>query len=167
MKTGIKRMIGLVLLMLAASVVSIASAAPAAPVMREFTPDSLQRIVADQKGKPFVLVVWSLDCVFCQTSLENLAAERRRGRDIRVVTLTTDYLGDEQLMEQSAKRLHALGFAGNAWAFGDESPERLRYALDPKWHGEKPRTYWFNAKGERTAYSGVVTAEQIGKRMGR
>ena len=61
------------------------------------------------------------------------------------------------------KRLQAQGFADNAWAFGDEAPERLRYALDPKWHGEKPRTYWFNAKGERTAYSGVVSPEHIAK----
>jgi hypothetical protein len=42
-------------------------------------------------------------------------------------------------------------------------PERLRYAIDRSWHGEKPRSYWFNARGERVAYSGVITAAVIDK----
>ena len=150
-------------LLIVAALMMAASAVAAASDMREFTSSSLQRIVAENKGKPFVLVVWSLDCVYCQASMETLAAERRRGKPIRVVTLSTDFAADAPLMEQAMKRLQAQGFADNAWAFGDEAPERLRYALDPKWHGEKPRTYWFNAKGERTAYSGVVSPEHIAK----
>lgn len=149
------------LLMMATSVSAAASG------MREFTSSSLQRIVAENKGEPFVLVVWSLDCVYCQASMEAFADQRRRGKTVRLVTLSTDYAGDAALMELSAKRLQALGLETNAWAFGDEAPERLRYALDPKWHGEKPRTYWFNAKGERTAYSGVVTPAQIAKFLAR
>ena len=157
MKHLFKRIAGWTMLSLAVS------ASWAAPGMRAFDQDSLKRIVAEQKGKPFVLVVWSLDCSFCQASLDNLAAERRRRKDLRVVTLSTDSFGDEEAMAASAKRLQSLGFADHAWAFGDAPAEALRYALDPKWHGEKPRSYWFNAKGEKTPYSGLVTPALIGK----
>jgi len=133
--------------------------------MREFTTDSLQRLVAEQKGKPFVLVVWSLDCSFCQTSMDTLVSEQRRRKDLRIVTLSTDPIGDSEAMAASVKRLQVLGLTRDAWAFGDAPPEHLRYALDPKWHGEKPRSYWFNAKGEKTAYSGVITPALIGKFM--
>jgi hypothetical protein len=159
MKSRLKLLAAWALLTLAVSL------AYAAQGIREFKSDSLQRIVAEQKGKPFVLVVWSLDCSFCQTSLDNLVAEQRRRKDLRIVTLSTDTLGDRETMAASVKRLQALGLTNNAWAFGDEPPEHLRYALDPRWHGEKPRSYWFNAKGEKTAYSGVITPPLIDKFM--
>lgn len=159
MRYKLKLLIGWVLLTL---VISVTYAAPA---MRTFTPDSLPRIIAEHKGKPFVLVVWSLDCSFCQTSLDNLASERRIRKDLRVVTLSTDAIGDEEAMAQAATRLQALGLADNAWAFGDAPPEQLRYALDARWYGEKPRTYWFNAKGERTPYSGLITPAVIERFM--
>lgn len=49
----------------------------ASPAIREFNPDGLKRIVAEHKGKPFVLVVWSLDCSFCLASLDYLSLEKR------------------------------------------------------------------------------------------
>lgn len=132
--------------------------------LRPFTKDSMKEIVAAQKGKPFVLVVWSLDCPFCLTSLENFAAEQRRGKKkkkLRIVTLSTDSFSDAEAMAAARKRLHGLRLIDNAWAFGDEQPEYLRFTLDPKWHGEKPRTYWYNARGERRAYSGLITPKMI------
>jgi cytochrome oxidase Cu insertion factor (SCO1/SenC/PrrC family) len=137
--------------------------ATAASTIQPFEPDSMARIVESQKGKPFVLVVWSLDCEFCQASLQTLAQEKRKRKDLNIVTLSMDPLDDPQAAALMQKRLAALGMTGNAWAFGAMPPERLRYAIDPKWHGEKPRSYWFNARGEKTAYSGVITPATIEK----
>lgn len=38
----------------------------------------------------------------------------------------------------------------DALAFGSTPPEQLRYAIDADWHGEMPRSYWFNAAGVLT-----------------
>lgn len=135
----------------------------AAPPIRAFDPDGMTRIVASQKGKPFVLVVWSLDCVYCQASMKNLAQEKRRRKDFSVVTLSTDPVDDAQAVALMNRRLASVGLSSNAWAFGAAPPEQLRYAIDPAWYGEKPRSYWFNARGERVAYSGLITAEVIAK----
>jgi thiol-disulfide isomerase/thioredoxin len=134
-----------------------------ASTIRAFEPDSLNRIVESQQGKPFVLVVWSLDCVYCQTSLKNLSEEksRRKGKDLNVITISTDSSNDPEAVAMMKQRLESLGLAGNAWAFGNAAPEQLRYAIDPKWHGEKPRSYWFNAEGARVANSGVITSKTI------
>lgn len=48
-----------------------------------------------------------------------------------------------------------------AWSFGSKSPEQLRFAIDPRWHGEKPRSYWYDAQGTRAAYSGLISAERV------
>ena len=161
MAKNIRKVAAWCLLMLCALVVH------AAPAFQSFEPDSMERIVESQKGKPFVLIVWSLDCPYCQASLKTLAAEKRKRKELNVVTLSTDPLDDPQAATLMKKKLVAAGMAGNAWAFGSAPPEQLRYTIDPKWHGEMPRTYWFNARGESVAYSGVVTAARLGMLMAR
>lgn len=135
----------------------------AAPVIQPFGPDGLQRIVTSQKGKPFVLVVWSLDCAYCQTSLNTLAQEKSKHKNLNVVTLATDSLTDAEAVSLMMKKLDTVGMTNNAWAFGAASAEQLRYAVDPKWRGELPRSYWFNSQGKSVAYSGVITPAVIAK----
>lgn len=132
-------------------------------MLKPFEPASLQAIAEQHKGKPFVLFVWSLDCEYCHASLDRLTQARRAGSTLAIVTLSTDPLHDPQARAAMEKRLAELQLTHNAWAFGSASPEKLKYALDPKWYGEKPRSYWFNARGERIAYSGMLTAAVIKK----
>lgn len=141
---------------------ALAMAASAGP-MQPFEPATMQRIVDARQGKPFVLVLWSLDCEYCLTSLDVLSKEMRRRKDLHVVTISTDPVNDPQTAPLMNKRLASLGLDKDNWAFGDVPPERLRYTIDRRWHGEMPRSYWFNAKGERVAYSGVITPAVIDK----
>lgn len=129
--------------------------ADAAPKIRTFMPDSLAQIVASQHGKPFVLLIWSLDCAYCQTSFTTLAQEQRKG--LRVITLATDIVENADTTALLSQKLQTFGITSHAWAFGTALPEQLRYAIDPKWHGEVPRSYWFNAHGKSIAHSGVLT----------
>lgn len=136
-----------------------------AAAIQPFEADSLAQIVAGHKGKPFVLVVWSLDCTFCQASFNTLAQEKRRRQNLNVVTLSTDALGDPQAAAMIRSKLQAAGMTADAWAFGAAPAEQLRYAIDPKWRGEMPRSYWFDARGERVAYSGVITPATVRKML--
>lgn len=136
---------------------ALSVAAHADAAFQPFEPGSLDRIVEKQNGKPFILLVWSLECEYCQASLKTLSQEKRKRKDLHVITLSTDSLDDPQTVALMQQKLAAHGMTRNAWAFGPAPAEQLRYALDPKWRGELPRSYWFNARGERTAYSGALT----------
>jgi thiol-disulfide isomerase/thioredoxin len=149
------------LALLAGLVLLTLSQTCAAQAVQEFTSDSLPTVLASQQGRPFVLVVWSLDCEFCQASLRTLSAIKRKQRQLNVVTLGTDSLSDPALAGMMKKRLGQLGLSKNAWAYGAEPAERLRYAVDKGWHGEMPRSYWFNGRGDSKARSGVITAEMV------
>jgi hypothetical protein len=146
---------------------AVAGVAQARPPAEPFESDSLGRILSSQQGKPFVLILWSLDCVYCQASLAVLAQEKRTHPRFNIVTLSTDPLGDPQTDALIDARLRALGLTSGAWAFGAAPPEQLRYAVDPKWHGEMPRSYWFDAQGKRTAFSGTLTPALIQKLSSR
>jgi hypothetical protein len=108
-------------------------------------------------------VVWSLDCEYCQASFKTLAQEKRKHTDLTVITLATDAAADAQTAGLITKKLAASGLAANAWAFGAAPSEQLRFAIDAGWHGEMPRSYWFNARGEKVAYSGVITPATVEK----
>ena len=136
-------------------------AVAAAAGLQSFETDTFTRIVEKQKGKSFVLLVWSLDCEFCQASLKTLSEEKRKRKDLNIVTVSTDAVDDPQAASLMQKRLVSLNLIANAWAFGSAPPEQLRYAIDPKWHGEMPRSYWFNARGKKMAYSGMLTPTVI------
>jgi hypothetical protein len=134
-------------------------------ILKAFEPESLKNIIKAQQGQPFVLVVWSLDCEYCQTSLRNLADKKRKTKKLRIVTVSTDMFADEQSLSLMQDRLQQLNLAENAWAFGAAPAEQLRFAIDPLWHGEMPRSYWFDAKGRARAVSGVLLPKQIDQFM--
>lgn len=149
---------------MAAAALAAASAASAGG-LKPFEPQSPEQIAANHKGKPFVVLVWSMDCEFCQHSLDVLSKARaaQPGLGFDIVTISTDPLADAELSGLVKKRLSSIDMMDDAWSFGALPPERLRYAIDPRWRGEKPRSYWYDAHGQRVAYSGVITRAVIDK----
>ncbi len=135
--------------------------------LQTFEADSMSQILASHTGKPFVLLLWSPDCEYCQASLKTLAKEKHKHKELLIVTVATDSMTDPQTVALVQKRLTTLGMNTNAWAFGAAPPEQLHYAIDPKWRGEMPRSYWFDAKGNKVAYSGVLTSALINKLASR
>jgi thiol-disulfide isomerase/thioredoxin len=143
-----------------ALVLGVAAHAAPAEQPRPFEADSWRQIVASHQGAPFVVVVWSLDCDYCQPSFQALAAEQRR-RKLAVVTIATDRADDGEAARAIAKKIHAAGLRSETWAFGSAPSEQLRFAIDPAWRGEMPRSYWFDSHGKAVHHSGVIKAGMI------
>lgn len=140
----------------------ILAGAHAEIALQAFRPDSFEQIRASHAGKPFVVVLWGLECAYCESSFAALAqAQQKQG--FPVVTIATDSVDDPQARRLIMKKLEATGLASEPWAFGAAPAEQLRYTIDPKWFGEMPRTYWFNAQGEKRAYSGELSTSVIDK----
>lgn len=135
----------------------------AASQLRTLEADSFRSIAA-QRGKPMVVMLWSLDCNYCEASFAALETIRRQ-HGAKIVTIATDRADDPQAAAQIRDKLSHSGLHSEAWAFGAATTEQLRYAIDPKWRGELPRTYWFDGKGGMRSHSGVVTAEQAASHL--
>jgi hypothetical protein len=131
--------------------------------LKSFEPQSVEQITARHRGKPYMVLVWSMDCEFCQQSLDVLSKARAANPSFDIVTITTDPLSDAALSAMVQKRLSSIDLLSDAWSFGAAAPERLRYAIDPRWRGEKPRSYWYDAQGQVVAHSGMVTPALIAK----
>jgi thiol-disulfide isomerase/thioredoxin len=142
------------------------SALAAPPAELSFTPDSLASITARHCGRgPFALAVWSIDCPHCKAGLQVLEKLRRQRPGLHVVLVQADVSPPP---EAGPAMLSQAGVVGSErWVFADQAPERLRYAIDPEWAGELPRTYLYDQHCGRVAVSGALSDESLRRWLGR
>lgn len=126
--------------------------------IKPFEKSDLKAIEAGQGRRPYWLILWDLDCVYCVHSLKNLAAAQKKDPALLIVTISTDAVEDAPAI---TARLRDIGIVGQAFVFGNDAPEALRHAIDPAWRGEKPRAYFYDGSGKRQAVSGVLDERRI------
>jgi thiol-disulfide isomerase/thioredoxin len=122
--------------------------------LRPFDSGSMAAIRAAQAGKPFVLAFWSVHCPPCREELAHWGAWSRRHPGVHILLVATDDPGERELAAAALAR-HDLDRV-ETWAFADAYAERLRWSVDPKWRGELPRTYFYDAGHRAEARSGRV-----------
>jgi thiol-disulfide isomerase/thioredoxin len=128
--------------------------ASAAENVRSFTHGSLARVLEARQGKPFILMLWSLECQYCPTELKMLSELKRSNPKMDVVLIATDTISD---IPQLKARAQSNGVGEiEQWVFAEDMPERLRMEIDNRWYGEVPRTYFYDRKHQREVKTGLV-----------
>jgi thiol-disulfide isomerase/thioredoxin len=122
--------------------------------LRPFDAKSLTAIRETHAGRPFILAFWSIHCAPCKEEMIVLAGLKKKFPGVAIVLVATD----PPSAKPAVTRYLATQKLGQieTWAFADEFAEKVRFAVDRKWHGELPRTYFFNAQHDSTAHSGVL-----------
>ena len=125
---------------------------------RPFDAGSLERIKKAHAGKPFVLAFWSVTCEPCREEMPVWKAMRAKHSRIPIVLVAAD--SPSPSASREIARFLAQHDPGpvERWAFADDFVERVRHSVDPKWRGELPRTYFFDADHRPLAHSGVISA---------
>ena len=131
----------------------------AAQELKPFVAGSIKEITATQLGKPFILGMWSLTCTHCREELALLSDLVKKYPDLDLVLIATDTPEEEEAISATLRQSR-LGVA-QAWVFADPFSERLRFEIDPKWHGELPRTYLYDPSHKVQAFSGKPDALQM------
>lgn len=127
--------------------------------LRTFTENSLDDIERAHTGKPFLLHLWSLDCASCLKEMRLLSGWLQEHPEVRLVMLSTD---GPQMAREVERMLRGNGLdQTEGWLFAEANAPQLRYAIDPRWYGEMPRTYFYDAAHRRTAKSGALTIQHL------
>jgi thiol-disulfide isomerase/thioredoxin len=126
----------------------------------DFTADSLAKIQAQYAGRPFILSVWSVnDCVYCLKEMAMFGQLAKAHPALPLVLVAADA---PDAIPQIDALLAKHGLADKpSWVFNDDIPERPRMAIDPKWRGELPRTYLYDAQHQRVAVSGLMDEQTL------
>ena len=137
----------------------------AQPDLKPFVSGSYQQMLDNNAKKPFMLVVWSLDCSSCIKDMTLLNEIHRENPALKIIMLAAD---EPSMGEQVKPLLSKYKMDGvENWLFADENTEKLRFEIDPKWYGELPRTYFFNAVHQRVGISGVLSKKDILAKMAK
>lgn len=127
--------------------------------IQDFGTQSFAQIKSEYEGKPFVVSLWSIDCAPCRVELKLLGELKKNDPDFPLVVISTDSIENR---EEAADILDNYELQDiKTWMFADAFVERLRYSVDPLWHGELPRSYFFKADHSFESHSGVLTREQV------
>lgn len=124
----------------------------AAQDIRPFARGSYAQILAAHKGQPFILSLWSLDCVYCRDDFALFEKLARTQPALDVVLVATDTPAQDAAIASMLRHYRLQD--REAWVFDDSFVERLRFEVDKHWYGELPRTYLFAGDGTRKAVSG-------------
>ena len=134
------------------------SGAVAAEPLRPFVSGSLQQIVGAQRGKPFLLAFWSLDCSHCQDELRMFGKAAQQAR-LPLVLVAVDTAAQQA---EIGARLRKYGLDKQpAWVFADADSDKLRFEIDRRWYGELPRSYLYRADGSSETVSGKLDARRF------
>jgi thiol-disulfide isomerase/thioredoxin len=146
-------------LCLALALLSALALPAMAQEIKPFVAGSIKEITAARQGKPFILGMWSLTCAHCREELAFLSGLVKKHPSLDLVLVATD---TPEESEAIGATLHQFGLGGaEAWVFADPFEERLRFEIDPKWHGELPRTYLFDPSHKALAFSGKPNPQQF------
>lgn len=129
---------------------------------------SFKKIISAHAGKPFIVAMWSVSCTHCGADLEIFNRLLRKHAEFDLVLIATDVPEQEEFIVATLNKYKLLqtekqGYPGKveSWVFADSFTERLHFEVDPKWYGELPRTYFFDAMGKAKGVSGVLDAREI------
>lgn len=131
----------------------------AAQELKPFVTGSIKEITTARQGKPFILGMWSLTCAHCREELVLLSDLLKKHPDLDLVLISTDTPEEGEAISATLRQ-SGLGGA-QAWVFADPFSERLRFEVDPKWHGELPRTYLYDSSHKAQAFSGKLDVLQM------
>ena len=152
-------------LLMTALVLFVGAAVRAQEPLRPFDAASLDGILQQHAGKPFVLALWSIHCLPCREEMAYWNDFRKRYPNVPIVLVATDLPEEWGDVRRFLTRYDPGPV--ERWAFADEYVERLRYSIDPKWRGELPRTYFYDAGHVAQARSGKIDIGWLNDWFGR
>ena len=139
--------------------IGLLSAMAHAAALRPFQAGSLDEIRQHYRERPFVLALWSLTCSYCAQELVHFASLKKKYPQFTLVLVSTD-TPEAAAALTAALRGYGLE-AVESWVFADNFNERLRYAIDPQWAGELPRSYLFDSAHRVRGYTGKIPAKVL------
>jgi thiol-disulfide isomerase/thioredoxin len=131
----------------------------AAQDVQPFVRGSFAGILEAHHGRPFILALWSLDCVHCRDDFVLFEKLSKSHPSLDIILVATDSPAQNAAITAMLRHYHLQNT--EAWVFADSFVERLRFEVDKLWQGELPRTYLFNGGGKAEAVSGRLNDVQL------
>ena len=128
--------------------------------LRPFVQGSWQELRRIHAGQPTIVHFWGVTCGPCRVEMPEWGRLLRERPDMNLVMIDADFVPNEP--DKVVAMLSRTGVsAAEQWMFDDDYEERLRFEVDPQWHGEIPYTVLIARDGTTTTLAGAADPSQI------
>jgi thiol-disulfide isomerase/thioredoxin len=115
-------------------------------------------ITKTPNGIPMAVHFWGVTCPACVKELPQWGQFIKNNPNARVVFIQVDDVTQEAIK----KKLNQAGLdQANNYFVAAPFDERLRFEIDPQWHGETPTTFLIDAKGRLSKKTGLIDFQQL------
>ena len=110
--------------------------------------DALKVLIAKPKDKPLLVTFWATWCDPCRDEFPDLVKIDKdyRPQSLDFVTISLDEVAD--IKTSVPAFLSQMKATMPAYLLDVKDPEPAINAVDPRWQGDLPATFLYNAKGE-------------------
>lgn len=141
------------------SLILMGQASAKESTIQPFIKGSFEQIQKEHQDKPYIIAFWSETCGYCMKELALFGKLLKRHPGVEIVTISTDpFLNDDTVNRiLSSKNLQDV----QKWVFADNYAARLYSDVDPKWRGELPLTYFFDANNQKLKHMGTINKQEL------
>jgi thiol-disulfide isomerase/thioredoxin len=109
-------------------------------------------------GEPLAIHFWGVTCPACVKEMPQWGQFVKSNPNAKVVFIQVDDVSTDSILKMLKKA--GLEKANNYYVAAPFD-ERLRYEIDPKWHGETPTTIVIDKNGKATRKTGLVDFQKL------
>ena len=115
-------------------------------------------LVKTTNGAPLAIHFWGVTCPACVKEMPQWGSFVKNNPTARVIFIQVDDVSVDSIKRMLNKA--GLEKANNFYVV-TPFDERLRYEIDPKWHGETPTTIMIDRGGKVVRKTGLVDFRQL------
>ncbi len=128
--------------------------------LKPFVEGSWSALIAEASGRPTIIQMWGVTCGPCRVEMPFWGKLAREHPEVRLVTIHAERQPPKLAMVGEHLEKAALASAEN-WYFAERFLDKLRFEIDPGWHGETPMTVLINRDGTREVRVGAADFVEI------
>jgi len=120
-------------------------------------------ITKSGNSAPLVIHFWGVTCPACVKEMPQWGQFIKNNPNTKVVFIQVDDVSQDSMK----KMLNKAGLdKANNYYVAVPFDERLRFEIDPQWHGETPTTIAIDKNGKATRKTGLVDFQKLQNTIG-
>lgn len=133
------------------------------PNLKPYQSGDWKSVAKIDNGAPMAIHFWGVTCPACVKEMPHWGQFLKSNPNAKVVFIQVDDVSADSIKKMLSKA--GLENANNYYV-APPFDERMRYEIDPKWHGETPTTIVIDKSGKATRKTGLIDFRQLKTAMG-
>jgi len=131
--------------------------------LKPYQAGNWKSIIKSANGGPIAINFWGVTCPSCVKEMPQWGQFIKNNPNAKVVFIQVDDVSQDAMKKMLDKA--GLDKANNYYIAGPFD-ERLRFEIDPQWHGETPTTIMIDKNGKATRKTGLVDFQKLQSAIG-